>query len=421
MNKYLLQILHDINTIIIPGLGALTVTNSKTGEIMFMGFLKHDDGNLAKYISEKEGISENDAKNLIAKYVREINIQLDKGESYDMYQFGRFSKIDGEINFENWNKYNTTDATSENVIIEKVEDQQTVEATNSVEEIATEIEKAEEKIEAKEEPEVQDEQVIEKVISIDEILSSHEPTEPSVENIEKAEDAPIEIENEEVFEIVEAKIEEVIAPIEQENKIEEKIDAHSEKAKTKPIKADIKPEKNTAKKETEKKKRGVGFWILMFLILILVGGGITAGIFIDEIKKAFSSTKIEHEINIENDTSSDVILEKIEDQVSLKEENSETNETTENTEIQETEVKEVKSEKQSYVGLGFHIIAGGFSSEENANNLAKKYQAEGKNSSVLGKFDELYLVAYESFSSKEEAQSALKSSAIKGWVFKYEK
>jgi hypothetical protein len=222
MNKYLLQILHDINTIIIPGLGALTVTNSKTGEIMFMGFLKHDDGNLAKYISEKEGISENDAKNLIAKYVREINIQLDKGESYDMYQFGRFSKIDGEITFENWSKYNTTDATSENVIVEKVEEQQTLETTKSVEEIPVEPEKAEEIIEAKEEPQIQEEQVVEKVSSIDEILSSHEPTETSTENIEKVEDAPIEEEKEEVFEIVDAKVEVENISETEEIKIEEK-------------------------------------------------------------------------------------------------------------------------------------------------------------------------------------------------------
>jgi hypothetical protein len=62
MDKYLLEILKDVNTIIIPGLGALTITNSDTGEIMFMGFLKHDDGQLSKYIAEKEGWDENEAK-----------------------------------------------------------------------------------------------------------------------------------------------------------------------------------------------------------------------------------------------------------------------------------------------------------------------------------------------------------------------
>ncbi len=113
MNNYLLQILKETKTIIIPGLGALTVTNEATGEMMFMSFLKHDDGNLAKYISEKEGIDINDAKNLIAKYVREIQAEVDKGDKYSMYQFGSFSKVDGEIVFEQWSAGNESSSVEE--------------------------------------------------------------------------------------------------------------------------------------------------------------------------------------------------------------------------------------------------------------------------------------------------------------------
>ena len=42
MDKYLLLLLKEVNTIIIPDLGALTITNHSTGEIMFMPFLKYD-------------------------------------------------------------------------------------------------------------------------------------------------------------------------------------------------------------------------------------------------------------------------------------------------------------------------------------------------------------------------------------------
>jgi hypothetical protein len=65
MDKYLLEILQDKNTIIIPGLGALTITNKKTGAIKFMPYLTHDDGALSLYISESEGMEENESKNLI--------------------------------------------------------------------------------------------------------------------------------------------------------------------------------------------------------------------------------------------------------------------------------------------------------------------------------------------------------------------
>lgn len=103
MDKYLLEILKEVNTIIIPGLGALTITNNKTGEVMFMPYLKHDDGNLAKFIAEKEGIDLNDAKNIIAKYVREIESKLNVGDTYDMFRFGSFSKnADGDVEFNSW-------------------------------------------------------------------------------------------------------------------------------------------------------------------------------------------------------------------------------------------------------------------------------------------------------------------------------
>lgn len=102
MNNYLLLLLRDLKTIIIPGLGALTLTNEVTNELLFMPFLKYDDGTLSKYIADKEGMTENDAKNLIAKFVREVLSELDKGEPYDMYQFGSFTKENNEVVFKQW-------------------------------------------------------------------------------------------------------------------------------------------------------------------------------------------------------------------------------------------------------------------------------------------------------------------------------
>jgi cell division septation protein DedD len=398
MNKFLLHILHEINTIIIPGLGALTVTNSSTGEIMFMSFLKHDDGNLAKYISEKEGVSENDAKNLIAKYVREMLAKLDKGEDYDMYKFGRFKKINGEIEFENWDKYNSSDETSENVIAIKVN----MENSEKIEEISK---KFENKIESEQEA------IEEKSKSIDAILEPKIETEKIVIIEEKIEEIPTpikteEIKKEEIYEIVEASV------------IEEKVDQEEIEIKTTSnTKKNPSIKSQKSDQNTEKKKRGLGFWLLILLIVILAGS-ITTGIFIDEIKIAFSSQKIKNEISIENDSSNDVILEKIEEQVEIKDE---TDQNPENENVKKVENNDTKFEPKTTNGLAFHIIAGGFSSEQNANNLAKKFQSEGKNASVLGKFDELFLVAYESFSTKEEAQNAMKNSEIKGWIFKYQK
>ena len=72
MDKYLVEILKAFNTIIIPGLGALNLTNPETGECLFMPYLKYDDGKLSLYISETEGMSDNDAKVEFNKYLNSL-------------------------------------------------------------------------------------------------------------------------------------------------------------------------------------------------------------------------------------------------------------------------------------------------------------------------------------------------------------
>ena len=103
MKNYLSDILKETNTIIIPGIGALTMTDRTSGEVMFMPFLKHDDGALAKYIAQQEGCEESEAKNIVANYVRDIEAKLNAGESYDIVQFGSFRKDNsGDLIFEQY-------------------------------------------------------------------------------------------------------------------------------------------------------------------------------------------------------------------------------------------------------------------------------------------------------------------------------
>ena len=110
MQNYLQQILTESNTIIIPGLGALTITSTKTGDIYFMPFLKHDDGTLAKYIARIEGIELVDAKNTISNFVANIQSSLENGGNYEMEGFGRFLITkDGEIDFQRWEDYQIKD------------------------------------------------------------------------------------------------------------------------------------------------------------------------------------------------------------------------------------------------------------------------------------------------------------------------
>ena len=100
MNKYLIEILKIQNSVILPGLGALMVPSQKSGKIVFNPHLKFNDGSLARFIAEKEGIEEQEAQNKVAKFVREIEAEVGKGNSYDMFEFGHFFKNkDAEVDF----------------------------------------------------------------------------------------------------------------------------------------------------------------------------------------------------------------------------------------------------------------------------------------------------------------------------------
>ena len=127
MDKYLIEFLKLNSTLILPGLGALTVTDEASGELMFMPYLKHDDGRLAKFISTSEGIDEQRAQIMVAQYVRDIENRLNSEGSYTIYQFGAFSKqADGNIAFVRENQSHAEDSVlktednKEDVLVQEV-------------------------------------------------------------------------------------------------------------------------------------------------------------------------------------------------------------------------------------------------------------------------------------------------------------
>jgi nucleoid DNA-binding protein len=100
MNKYLIELIKLQTSVILPGFGSLMIGNSKTGKIVFNPLLKFNDGALAKYIAQKEGIDQQNAQNQIAKFVREIEAELGKGNSFGIFQLGKFVKNEkGEVEF----------------------------------------------------------------------------------------------------------------------------------------------------------------------------------------------------------------------------------------------------------------------------------------------------------------------------------
>ncbi|MBI2259587.1 MAG: SPOR domain-containing protein [Flavobacteriia bacterium] len=428
MDKYLQQILHEVNTIIIPDLGALTVTKKDTMELLFMPFLKHDDGNLSKIIAQKENISENDAKNLIAKYVRDVQNQLDKGESYDMYLFGKFYKINGEVKFQNWKEYNKNTSTDkdENFVIIPDEKKEEINETTSANTPLTNLDSLLENSE-KEEKDFKDE-VENKENSTPEIILN--PVEDFTEKIQQ---------KSEIQEGKENVIPQVIPSPKEENLIFEK---SSNKAKNKTeeeIEKDLSKNSDIPEeyKIRIKKKKSAGFYLLLFLILFLIAGSSTIYIFKEplliwwEDKKQSVDSLAQNERNIISEKE----LDSLENQVSQLNNNI-NNEIDENQEDVENDVKE-DINKQEKVTVKenvsetktpssnteyrnkFHLIVGGFLSEDNAKRFADKLHKENGKALLLGQFDDKYLVSYNYFNSKEEAVSFMKTMELSSWVFFY--
>ncbi|MCH2230860.1 MAG: SPOR domain-containing protein [Crocinitomicaceae bacterium] len=397
MDKYLLEILKDVNTIIIPGLGALTITNSNKGEIMFMSYLKHDDGKLTSYISEKEGMDENEAKNLVAKYVREIHLELDKGESYDMYQFGSFYKNDGEVDFKSWAAMHPSEESTPPTLIveESKEEDNILTPPTPNEEKKTEEVKEEVKTEKKQ-PES--------------TISIKKPTEE-----------------------VKPKIENTYTPPKTEKK-ELNILEKEEKKATAAKLDQLKQEQDDHKK---KKKRGAGFYMLVVLILLLLVGGTFLGVNYDNYKQHIPFLADKKEQNDLSETSQLEQMEEllkgdanendeevIEEEEILEEATEDLLEedmTQEKETAKEEVIEKVVNTQNSDQDLPFHIIAGAFTSESNADRLGEKMRAAGYQVKI-GKGRGMNLVSIKSFASRAEAQSdlsSLKDVAPNGWVYEW--
>ena len=396
MDKYLLEILKEVNTIIIPGLGALTITDSDKGDIMFMPYLKHDDGELSKYIANKEGMEVNEATNLIAKYVREILNTLDKGESYDMFQFGSFAKdASGDIEFRSWEAgaAEETPAPVEPSPLEAPEE--TLEAIEETEEQVEETQAAEAEVEN---------------IYIPPADTTENVEEPQAE-VEKIEPEPIE----ESLPEPEPQAEE---PEARELNILEK----EERAATQAKLDKLREEQNKPKK----KKRGVAFYLLIFIGVVVVAFSSYVIIDFEGASKMMPSLASAEK----EETTDHSAIEEMKEMMGEKEEanikesedltaDTLTSEASESEEIieepvfEEPIVKEpIKAPEEVPVPTnsktGYHIIVGSFGNPGNAERFAAKLRSEEGNASVIQE-NGLHKVSLGGYNTRDEAKSALSS------------
>ncbi|MBU2018073.1 MAG: SPOR domain-containing protein [Bacteroidetes bacterium] len=470
MNKYFIQLFLEESTVIIPNLGALTVTNEDTKEIMFLPYLKFDDGKLADFISKTEGVDKVAASNMISKFAREIQATLDQGDSYDIFDFGSFSKNEeGEIEFtsvqmmddQTRNDMDTNSEVSSQPASNATEDEKSTDNKVADQDYSDSDDSNKLSFELnKDEP-------IEEKISSEELLNSIlnknrtetpelEIPSPEVESID-SEDTKEEITP--AVEDTTAKEEEVIKP----NTLNEKLSSQKKEKtkKSEPLKEQLEKqafEENVLVDKPvvkAKKKKRISFaYILLWLLLFcFVGVGVWTFLNFDKVKPHIpflADKKEEYKSPFANDEEHIKVMKElsgITDSTDIEEGDDSFEEPIETPKItpakvekkavekektKETPTKVVKptvaktpTNKSSTIigntGSGNNfIIVGSFSSGANADNLAAKLKKQGFDATTLPN-GTMTMVSAGSFSTVDQAQEFLsKNSAAlgNGWVLK---
>ncbi|HLW29500.1 MAG TPA: SPOR domain-containing protein [Brumimicrobium sp.] len=395
MDKYIKQLLELYSKIILPQFGAIVIENEETGELMFNEYLSYDDGKLSELIEKESNMDLQEAKNTVAKFVRELKAQLDKGETYSIFQLGEFSKNkDGEFLFKGNLKTGSSIKTPN-----KSEEAEKVVSPPLVEKKKEEPTKKEEKV---------------------------EPKKSEVKNAD-ASKKNIYVEKGETF------------PKSDSDKVKEsqpKKETKEEKKKKEKVKKEkvVVPKKEKPKKEPknpeEKKKKRPFLWILLLILVILAGSSIYIGLNYEKVEEYMGWNKFDKvELATEEDNTSDEVLPEdttpIEDEIITDETVQEemiTEDIVEEKIVENEPVKATPSTPISQTSKGnHHIIVGCFSEISNAQDLVSKFKGQGFDAKIIGQYGGLHFVSAQSYPSTSEASanlSRVKQVNGEAWIFR---
>jgi len=394
MNKYLIEILKLRTSVTLPGFGALMIANSKTGKIVLNQLLKYDDKILAKFIAEKENIDVQEAQNMVSKFIKEIDLDISKGETYDIFQFGKISKTEnGSILFE------MDDAMRKEIIspvvsVPKVEKKKVVKK-----EVVKPIEKEKE--------------IPKNVYTL--------PAEPKVEKLDEIKTVEVKVVKVETEKPVIKTTSKATQTVEDKevtiksgaNILDGKVEPKQDK-KAIPIIKDL-------DQDDKKKKRKVWPWVFL---LLLIGLGIITFIFQDKLKAELGLSTEAVEVDIvsseqEINNNEQVIEEVSVDIDTLNYEDTTEIELADESEfIEEENVIEEEPEQTSILG-SYHIIGGAFGEASNATLFAEKIGG-----TVIGRFSGMYQVSIKSYETRAEVNLAFPDVKLEysgAWIFKYPK
>ncbi|RFC54994.1 SPOR domain-containing protein [Brumimicrobium aurantiacum] len=400
MDQYIKQLLLLHSKVILPQFGAIFIANEETGDLSFNEYLSYDDGKLAKLLEEESNMDLQEAQNSVAKFVRDLELQLNKGETYSIFQLGEFSKDnDGSYIFKG-----------------NIKNNQTQEAISGPS--PTPI--AEEKTDSKEKTE--------------DIPTKEEsaPVEPKKEEIKKEQKK----ESVEKAESVKPKPTPTVQEKKTKKEPEVKQNVYVEKsaADSKSKKKEVAEPKTTYIEKDNKRKKGFLFWFLLIFLLLVISGSVYVGLNYDKVEEYMGWTLFDEngkKVNQKNENESEAIPSKDENISAVTEENNV--EDTVSTSKEEVSPEEQKSEPEpeeeefttpvevAPSSGNYRIIIGCFGDKSNADQLVNKYRAKGYDAKIIKVEGGLHFVSAHSYDNYSKAKSVLetiKQSIDGAWLEK---
>ncbi len=510
MLQYIEKLFQETKTIILPGLGALTITNPDTKELMFMPFLKHDDGALSGFIEKEAGISGEEAKKMVSDEVSAILNDLEAGKAVPFGNFGSFNKeADGDIAFENGGS-DAQPAAAETPDTSKAEEEADAKKAADAEAKKKAKKEADAKIAADAEAKKKAQEEADAKIAADAEAKKKAQEEADAKKAADAEakkkaqeeaDAKKAAEAEAKKKAQEEADAKIAADAEAKKKAQEEADAKKaadaeakkkEEASKKNIvvppvvpvseqpkstrstvnevipdnvgSKDSAKEKNILEKEEiaanqkklndlkeqknepkKKRKRGVGFYILMVLLVLLISGGTLVALNYDKAKEYLPFLGEETAAVSDGDEEMDKLDELVGGNEQDKEETSSAEENVENENSEDENTADEESENEPDVAeetpevvaptpdpeptpqvtgsnnQPFHIIAGAFGDPANADRMVEKLKGMGYPSKTISRGAQT-LVSVQSYATRSAAQTALSSvsdAAPSGWVLEW--
>ncbi|MFA6400324.1 MAG: SPOR domain-containing protein [Salinivirgaceae bacterium] len=347
ISSYLKELLENNNRIIIPDFGAFMIQDSPEGkQISFNDFLKFNDGLLVNQIIKSEKISKNQASDIIKEFIKEVEKSFAKNSSFEVKGIGFLVKDNqGNIKFE------SKVATPQEKKVLSTDEKPTI--------VLDEIPNIEPK---KSEPTIKEEVKIEKAAEI----KSPEKPKAAVDKTEQP-------------------IKKVAPPVSPSNTV----------TKPNPTKTTLTPKK--MKSNTTK------IVLISILVVIIIGGTISAFFIFDLGEKLFRKKTVSTEMAVVDSVSTVDTLAQKEKQV-----------------VEEPVIVEEPVAISDPNAKKYYIVAGSFKRASNAERYNKKLTEEGYSSEIVMRSNGFHIVTYKMVYNRNDAKkewSKLREINPETWIY----